>query len=145
MRTQEGAIETGEFRRPAGSGILLADLIDALDKHRKTIRRPLGKTATNSLQRIRRDHGGEPVDALTVAFWRKHALDRIKDGAASQTAAQDLLYAASVVRHAAREGIAVAKDAPAQARLELKDEGLRISSRMRERGISDAELATTSL
>jgi integrase len=142
VRAQEGAIELGEFRRPATRGIVLADLIDNLTKHRIMVRRPLGKTATNSLRRIKDQHGLEPIDALTVPFWRKHALDRVKGGVESQTAAQDLLYAAAVVRHAARDGIAVAKDAPAQARLQLKDEGLRVTSRMRERRISDAELVS---
>ena len=45
-----------------------------------------------------------------------------------------------MVRHAARDGINVDKDAPAKARMQLKDEGLRISSRMREGRISDKEL-----
>lgn len=138
-RAQEAAIESGEFRRPS-TGVIFADLVDALTEHRKTIRRPLGKTASHVLARLREKHGLEPAAGLTVAFWRKHALDRMKDGASSQTAAQDLLYAASVVRHAARDGVSVDKDAPAKARLQLKDEGLRVSSRMREGRISDEQL-----
>ncbi len=94
------------------------------------------------LARLRNQHGLEPAAALTVAFWRKHALARMaKDRTTSQTACQDLLYAATVVRHAAREGIAVDKDAPAAARAQLQDEGLRVTSRPREGRISDAELA----
>lgn len=139
-REQEGAIETGEFRRPAKVGTILADLVDALVKHRATIRRPLGKTAANALARLKAAHGMETPDDLTASFWRKHALDRIKAGAASQTAAQDLLYVSAVLRHAARDGVPVLKDAPMQARLQLKDEGLRVTSRMRERRISDDEL-----
>lgn len=139
-RGQEGAIESGEFRRPAAAGTILADLIDAIVTHRATIRRPLGKTASNALARLKAKHGLETPDALTVAFWRKHALDRIKAGVTSQTAASDLLYASAVLRHAARDGVPVLKDAPMQARLQLKDEGLRVSSRTRERRISDAEL-----
>ncbi len=139
-RAKEGEIETGEFRRPDDSGILLADLIDGVVEHRKTIRRPFGKSAANALKRIRAEHGTEPIAALTVDFWRRHALRRIKAGVTPQTAAHDLLYAATVVRHAARDGIAVAKDAPSQARLHLGDEGLRITSRQRERRVTDAEL-----
>lgn len=139
-RIQEGSIETGEFRRPPTAGVILADLIDALEKHRRTIRRPLGKTATHTLGRLRKDYGTEPAGALTEAFWRKHALDRMKDGVASQTATQDLLYAATIVRHAARDGVGVDPDAPSRARLKLKDEGLRVNSRQRDRPISDKEL-----
>ncbi len=139
-RAQEVAIESGQFVRPA-EGVIFADLVDSLTKHRATIRRPLGKTATNVLTRLKVQHGLEPAAALTAAFWRRHALGRMsKDGATSQTAAADLLYAAAVVRHAARDGIAIDKDAPAQARLQLKDEGLRVSSRMREGRISDEQL-----
>ena len=140
-RNQESAIESGEFHRPT-TGVIFADLVDLLLEHRKTISRPLGKTATNVLARLKDQHGLEPAAALTVAFWRKHALTRMsKDKAASQTACQDLLYAASVVRHAAREGIGVDKDAPAAARAQLQDEGLRVTSRPREGRISDSELA----
>jgi len=140
-RAQEAAIETGEFRRVA-DGVILADLIDKFVEHRKTIRRPLGKTASNTLDRLKTKHGLEPVAALTEFFWRQHALDRMKkDGVASQTAAQDLLYAATVMRHAAREGIPVHKDAPASAREKLRDEGLRVTSRQREGRIKDDELA----
>lgn len=140
-RDQETAIESGEYRRPA-VGVIFADLVDQFTTHRQTIRRPLGKTAGHVLKRLKAEHGLEAPADLTVAFWRRHALARIsKDKASSQTAAADLLYAASVVRHAAREGIAVDKDAPGQARAQLKDEGLRVSSRTRERRISDAELA----
>lgn len=139
-RAQETAIESGEFRRPA-AGVIFADLVDSLTQHRQTIARPLGKTATHVLARLKETHGLEPAAALSVAFWRKHALSRMaKDGASSQTAAQDLLYAASVVRHAAREGVGVDKDAPGNARAQLRDEGLRVTSRPREGRISDAEL-----
>ncbi len=141
-REREGAIETGEFRRPAKAGTILADLVDALVTHRATIRRPLGKTASIALARLKTEHGLESPDQLTVAFWRKHALDRIKGGVASQTAASDLLYASVVLRHAARDGVPVLKDAPMQARLQMKDEGLRVTSRSRERRITDAELET---
>lgn len=139
-RAQEGAIETGEFHKPA-EGVIFADLIDQFNEHRKTIRRPLGKTASSTLARLKDKHGLEAVAGLTEAFWRKHALTRMsKEGAASQTAAQDLLYAASIVRHAAREGINVHKDAPSAARAKLRDEGLRVSSRPREGRIKDDEL-----
>jgi integrase len=139
-KAQERAIESGEFQKPA-DGVIFADLVDNLLKHRQTIRRPLGKTASNALTRLKAKHGLEPAAALTAAFWRRHALTRMsKDNASSQTAAQDLLYAAAVVRHAARDSITVDKDAPAKARSQLKDEGLRVSSRMREGRISDEQL-----
>jgi integrase len=140
-RAQEVAIESNTFQSPS-SGVIFADLVDALVEHRKTIRRPLGKTATNVLKRLKRKHGLEAIGALTETFWRRHALARIsKDDTSSQTAAQDLLYAASILRHAARERFAVDKDAPSAALAKLKDEGLRITSRQRERRISDDELA----
>lgn len=138
-RAQEGAIESGEFRRPA-LGVIFADLVDAVVRHRQEVRRPLGKTASNVLKRLKDEHGLEPAAALTVQFWRRHALARIRRGVTEQTAAADLLYAATVLRHAARDGIAVDKDAPALARAQLQDEGLRVTSRPRERRISDAEL-----
>jgi integrase len=136
---QEGRIELGELARPVGNAIL-ADLIDAFTKHRATIRRPLGKTASTTLARIRKEHGLEALGALDMAFWRRHALDRIAEGAASQTAVGDLLYVGSVLRHAAAEGVAVDRDAAHRARDKLKQEGLRVTSRARERRIGDAEL-----
>ncbi|HEV2037115.1 MAG TPA: tyrosine-type recombinase/integrase, partial [Candidatus Eremiobacteraceae bacterium] len=144
-----GAIESREFKRPA-VGVIFADLIDALLEHRKVIRRPLGKTAAFVISRLKDQHGLEPADALTEAFWRKHALSRmagvksIGGGApvTSQTAAQDLLYASVVVRHASDSGINVDRDAPARARAKLRDnDNLRLTSRPRMGRISDAELA----
>lgn len=139
VRIQEAAIESGEFRRPE-KGVIFADLVDAFLEHRKTINRPLGKTAANSLARLKDQHGLEPAGALTGAFWRKVALARIAKGAQSQTAAQDLLYASAVVRHAARDGVGVDRDGPRDARDRLQEEGLRVTSRPREGRISDAEL-----
>ena len=104
-RSQETAIESGEFRRPA-VGVIFSDLVDALLEHRKVIRRPLGKTAARSLENLKTQLGLEPVDALTEEFWRRHALARmagvkgINGGkpVTSQSAAQDLLYASAIVR-----------------------------------------------
>jgi integrase len=147
-RSQEIAIESGEFKRPS-VGVIFADLVDAMLAHRKVIRRPLGKTATHVITRLKLQHGLEPVDALTEEFWRKHVLARMAGdrGAAdakpvtSQTAAQDLLYASAIVRHAADDGVKVARDAPARARSKLRDnDHLRVSSRARVGRISDAEL-----
>jgi hypothetical protein len=73
-RAQEDAIETGAFRRTT-DGVIFADLVDSLVEHRKTIRRPLGKTATHVLARLNDKHGLESVSSLTVTFWRRHALD----------------------------------------------------------------------
>ena len=69
-RSQETAIEGGEFKRLA-VGVIFADLVDALLEHRKVIRRPLGKTAANAIERLKLQHGLEAVDALTEEFWRK--------------------------------------------------------------------------
>jgi integrase len=63
------------------------------------------------------------------------------DGVKSQTAVGDLSYAAVVMRHAAREGIGADAGAPARARDQLREEGLRVASRMRDRRITDDELA----
>jgi integrase len=147
-RSQEIAIESGEFKRPA-VGVIFADLVDSLLEHRKAIRRPLGKTAAHVIARLKLQHGLEPVDALTEEFWRKHVLARmagikgIADGkpVTSQTAAQDLLYASAIVRHASDSGVNVPRDAPARARAKLRDsDNLRVTSRPRMGRISDAEL-----
>ena len=147
-RAQETAIEAGEFMRPA-VGVIFADLIDALLKHRTVIRRPLGKTSAKVIERLKNQHGLEPVDALTEEFWRRHALARIagiksiNDGKpiTSQSAAQDLLYASAIVRFASDSGINVLRDAPAKARARLRDQdNLRVTSRARVGRISDDEL-----
>ena len=78
---------------------------------------------------------------MSTAFWRRYALDRMADdGITSQTAATDLLYVGSVLRHAKRERWDVDAEAPSAARAQLADEGLRVVSRQRERRISDDEL-----
>ena len=109
--------------RPA-DGVIFSDLVDDLLEHRKVIRRPLGKTAALVITRLKEQHGMEPAAALTEAFWRRHALSRmsgvksIAGGApvTSQTAAQDLLYASVVLRHAADSGINVpSKTRPGKA------------------------------
>jgi integrase len=143
-RAKETAIESGEFKRPS-VGVIFADLVDAFLEHRRVIRRPLGKTATNAVARLKKQHGLEPVGDLTEEFWRKHVLKRMGDAKgkpiASQTAAQDLLYASAIVRHAAADGVNVPKDAPAQARTKLRDnDNLRVTSRARRGRISDAEI-----
>lgn len=142
-RSQEGAIETGEFRPEAPeAGRIFADAVDLFLAHRKNIRRAPGKTFGNALARLKEELGLEPLKNLTAAFWRRHALDRMagKRPVSSQTAVGDLLYVASIMRHARREGWAVDAEAPAQARSELRDEGLRVISRVRDRRISGDEL-----
>ena len=82
---------------------------------------------------MKADLGLTPLATMTTAFWRRYALDRMADdGVTSQTASGDLLYAASVLRHAKRERWGVDADAPAAARAQLADEGLRVVSRQRE-------------
>jgi integrase len=138
---QELSIDTGVFVPiEPGAGKIFADLVDLFLEHRKRIKRPLGKTATHTIERLKVQHGLEPIHALTEDFWRKHVLKRMAD-VTSQTAAQDLLYASVVVRHAADEGINVARDAPGRARAKLRDnDGLRVTSRARSGRISDDEL-----
>ena len=138
-RAQETAIETGEFVE-TGRGLIFADLIDAFVQHRQHVKRPLGKTGSNVLTRLKDEHGLEPASTLTAPFWRKHVLRRMADGATSQTAVGDLAYAASVLAHAKREGLVTDAGGPATARAHIADEGLRTSSRRRERRISDDEL-----
>lgn len=142
-RAQEGAIETGEFRLEApDAGRIFADAVELLMEHRKRIGRPPGKTFACTLARLKDQHGLEPLRNMTVSFWRRHAIGRMsaKEPVTSQTAVGDLLYAASVMRHAKREGWTVEAEAPAQARSQLRDEGLRVVSRTRDRRISDDEL-----
>src|SRR5438128_2168221 len=140
-RARELSIDTGTFVNVnPGVGTIFADLIDLLIEHRKVIRRPLGKTAAHSIGRLKIEHGLEPAAALTEAFWRKHALARIAKNVTSQTAAQDLLYASVVVRHASDSGIHVDRDAPSRARATLRDnDGLPVTSRARQGRISDDE------
>ena len=141
-RARELAIDTGTFVNvDANGGTIFADLIDLLLEHRKVIRRPLGKTASHSIGRLKVEHGLEPAGALTEAFWRKHALARMAKNVTSQTAAQDLLYASVIVRHASDSGIHVDRDAPSRARAKLRDhDNLRVTSRARTGRISDEEL-----
>jgi integrase len=115
-RARELAIDTGTFVN-VNVGTIFADLVNLLIKH-----------------------GLEPAAALTEAFWRKHALARMAE-VASQTAAQDLLYASVIVRHASDSGIHVDRDAPSRARAKLRDhDNLRVTSRARTGRISDDEL-----
>ena len=140
-REQETAIDRGEFGTPkAGTGVLLTDLIDDFIKHRTAIRRPPGRTFGNALDRLKDEHGLEHLAALTEAFWYTHALDRIKKGVTGQTVASELTYAGSVLRHARREGHKVDADAPGRARTRLREQGIRVTSRERERRITDAEI-----
>src|SRR5690348_5428247 len=85
-KAQELAIETGKYVAPGGGGVIFADLVDEFTKHRLATLRPLGKTGANVLIRLKDEHGLEPASALTTVFWRRHALKRMADGAASQTA-----------------------------------------------------------
>ena len=139
-RSQETAIETGEYVAPMGTGLVFADLIDQFVEHRIATRRPLGKTATNVLLRLKEEHGLESPSNLTDDFWYAHALKRIRDGVSSQTAVGDLAYVASVLAKAKRDKKIRDADGPAEARVRLAEEGLRMTSRRRERRIKDEEL-----
>ena len=140
-RAQETAFERGEYRAPQpGSGPILADAVDDLLAHRKRLKRAPGKTFANALERLKKKHGLEPLGNLTVAFWRRLALDRIAKGASGSTVASDLAYATSVLRHASREGHAVDAAAPGKARTMLREDGVRVVSKERTRRLTDAEI-----
>lgn len=142
-RAQEGAIETGEFRLESpDAGRIFADAVEAFLQHRREIQRPPGKTFNNAIARLKAQHGLELLKDMDKAFWRRHALDRMSADppVTSQTAVGDLLYAASVLRHLKREGWTVHADAPALAREDLRDEGLRVVSRQRDRRLDDDQL-----
>jgi hypothetical protein len=121
-KAQELAIETGTYVE-TGRGVIFADLVDAFIQHRQATRRPLGKTATNVLARLKEQHGLEPASTLNLGFWRRYAMERIADGVASQTAVGDLAYAASVLAHG-REGLLQDPTGPAEARAQIAAEGL---------------------
>ena len=140
-RAQENAIDDGKYLAPRpGSGPILADVIDDFREHRKRISRPPGKTFGQALDRLKDKHGLESLGNLTVAFWRKHALDRIAEGVTGSTVSGDLAYASSVLHYAAREGHAVDEAAPGKARTMLREDGLQMISRTRTRRVSDAEI-----
>jgi integrase len=139
-RAQETAIEGGGYAAPDASGAIFADVVDAFLIHRRRIKRPPGKTFANGLARLKAQHGLEPLAALDVAFWRKHALARIAKGAAGSTVANELAYAGSALRHAVREGYMVNADAPGKARTMLREDGVQVVSRHRTRRLTDEEL-----
>lgn len=141
-RRQEGAIETGEFRRPqADGGAILADAIDAFTKHRTSIKRPPGKTFTNALKRLKDAHGLESLATLTPEYWISYATKRVAAGADGSTVASELAYLTSVLRHAKRDHPTADPTAPGLARTKLREDGVRVISRQRDRRISDDELA----
>ena len=142
IRAQEGAIETGTFRpTDPEAGKLFADAVDLLVEHRKRLKRPPGKTFAGVLVRLKKELGLNPLSTLNTAFWRKYALDRMADDeVTSQTAAGDLLYVGSVLRHAKRERWGVDAEAVTLARAQLAEEGLRVVSRQREGRIDDETL-----
>jgi integrase len=142
IRVQEGAIETGTFRAvDPEAGKLFSDAVDLLLVHRLRLKRPPGATFANALDRLKASVGDVSLSTMNARFWRRYALARMADdGVTSQTAAGDLLYAGSVLRHAKREAWGVDADAPGLARAELAEEGLRIVSRQREGRIDDADL-----
>lgn len=140
-RAQETAIDEGKFLAPEpGSGPIFSDVVDDFVRHRKRIKRQPGKTFANALDRLKDEHGLEPLGNLNAAFWRKHALDRIADGVTGSTVAGDLAYASSVLHHAAREGHAVDAGAPGRARTMLREDGTRVTSRTRTRRLTDDEI-----
>ena len=140
-RAQEDAIETGEFVAvEPGKGPIFADAVDAFLIHRKRLKRAPGTTFANGLTRLKDKHGLEALSALSVAFWRKHAHDRLAEGVTGSTIASELAYAASVLRHAAREGHHVDAAAPGIARSLLREDGVQVVSRQRTRRVTDAEI-----
>ena len=139
-RARETAIDTGVFTAPDGKGLVFADLVDRFREHRRDTRKAPGVTFDHTLTRLKAEHGLVPAAALATEFWHRHALARIRGGVESQTASSELAYAGSVLAHAKRQKLIADASGPAQARLLLKDEGFRVTSRTRERRITDNEL-----
>ena len=140
-RSQERAIETHEFVAPVpGTGPIFADAVDSLIEHRKLIGRPPGHSFGAICERLKREHGLEPLANLDAQFWRKHGIDRLAKGLSGAAVQSDLTYAGVVLRHAKREGHAVDALAPATARALLREDGVQLKAKERTRRLSDAEL-----
>ena len=122
--------------------MIFADLVDRLLEHRETIRRPLGKTASNTLARLkasarpgacRRAHRGllaPPCPRPHVQGQRELADGRGRTSSTPQRSCDTRRATASTST----------RTRPRRRALQLKDEGLRITSRMREGRISDKQL-----
>lgn len=61
-------------------------------------------------------------------------------GLTSAAVASELAYVGSILNHAVREGHQVDATAPGKARSQLRDDGVRIVSKERNRRITDGEL-----
>jgi integrase len=142
-RAQETAIDERRFVAvDPKAGPIFADLVDDFLAHRARIRRAPGKTFANSLGRLKDQYGLEPVADLGVDFWRRYANARLASGVGGSTIASDLAYATSVLRHAAREGrYTVDAAAPGIVRLQMREDGVQVTSRERTRRITDDELS----
>jgi len=137
-RVQEGKIETRDFApRRRGAETLIADAIDALRKDRTRLRLPPGATFDNALDRLKRDHG---LESAADFDWLAYAKDRIAAGVIGSTVAGDLAYATSVLSHAAETDPTIDPRAPGRARTALRKAGVQMTSRERNRRISDAEI-----
>jgi integrase len=138
-RVQEGRIETREFVAPPdGGAMLIGDAVDSLRAERASLRRPPGATFSHALKRLKQKHGLEVAAAFD---WLKYAKDRIAAGARGSTVAGDLAYATSVLTHAAEHDPTIDGKGPARARAALRKLGLQMTSRERNRRITDAEIA----
>ena len=123
-RVQEGKIEAREFvAPPVGGAMLIADAVDSLRAERARLRLPPGTTFANALDRLKRDHG---LEVAADFDWLKFAKDRIAGGARGSTAAGDLAYATSVLRHAAETDPTIDPKAPGRARTALRKAGVQV-------------------
>ena len=140
IRSKEGAIVDGVYKAPSKSaGTILHDAIEGFENMRKRIGRPIGKSFAHALQRQKT--GKHSLDSVAGIDWLKFALQRIEhDGVEGQTVASELAYMGSVLKHAAKDDPTIDPTAPGRARTALREMGLRVVSRERNRRITDAEI-----
>lgn len=145
-REREGK-SPAEWPAERGPGVLLEDAIDGYERavaaRRVRNGRPLGKSFSHGLARLRREHGLEPLHRLDRDFWVRHVEKRLaRDDVEPQTAVSELAYAGTVLRWAKGERMGGDPTAPGEARRFLRDERhLRVNSRERTARLSDEKIA----
>src|SRR5437773_3553638 len=101
------------------------------------MRRPPGGTFDNALDRLKNSLGLEPIVAID---WLKYAKDRLAEGVRGSTVAGDLAYAGAVLGLAAESDSRIDATAAGSARTALRKAGVQVTSRERNRRVSDAEI-----
>jgi integrase len=140
-RSQETLIERNEYIAPNKSIAIFADAVDKFVAYKTSIGTPPGPSFSHTLERLKKLHGLELLSNLNRPFWLKHFLERTKAGVYGATAAADLIYAGSVLRHANNEeGLQCDFAAPGAVRSKLRKDGVPVESRKRIRRITDAEI-----